>query len=126
MTVRMGPWSLRIAPRALAVTALLLLIACAVALAAISTGEFTVPAPDILTADLDQVALVRDEVPPTVVHGHATASSPARTHPVTFASRAGAVTGESSTAVVLPAGEIASLTSNEAGASTHASLSSAP
>lgn len=50
MNVRMGPWSLRVAPRALAVTALLLVIACAAALAAISTGEFFVSVPDILTA----------------------------------------------------------------------------
>ncbi|MFD2353698.1 hypothetical protein ACFSTC_37230 [Nonomuraea ferruginea] len=50
MNVRLGPWSMRLAPRSLAVTALLLLIACAVAVAAISTGEFTVPVPDILAA----------------------------------------------------------------------------
>ncbi|MFG1944832.1 FecCD family ABC transporter permease [Nonomuraea sp. NPDC048826] len=50
MNVRLGPWSIRLAPRALAVTVMLLLIACAVAVAAISTGEFTVPVPDILAA----------------------------------------------------------------------------
>jgi len=50
MTVRLGPWSIRLAPRALAVTLLLLLTACVVAVAAISTGEFTVSVPDILTA----------------------------------------------------------------------------
>lgn len=50
MTVRLGPWSFRLAPRALAVTAALLVTACVVAVAAISTGEFTVAVPDILAA----------------------------------------------------------------------------
>lgn len=50
MTVRLGPWSLRLAPRALTVTAALLVTACVVAVAAISTGEFTVAVPDILAA----------------------------------------------------------------------------
>ncbi|MEV4114695.1 iron chelate uptake ABC transporter family permease subunit [Nonomuraea sp. NPDC049695] len=50
MTVRVGPWSVRLAPRALAVSAALVAIACAVTVAAISTGEFTVPVPDIVSA----------------------------------------------------------------------------
>lgn len=50
MNVRVGPYSVRLAPRALLVTAALLLVACVVAVAAISTGEFTVPVPDIITA----------------------------------------------------------------------------
>ncbi|MEU8398387.1 iron chelate uptake ABC transporter family permease subunit [Nonomuraea sp. NPDC048892] len=50
MNVRVGPWSLRLAPRALLVTALLVLTGSCVAVAALSTGEFTVPVPDILGA----------------------------------------------------------------------------
>lgn len=50
MNVRVGPWSLRLAPRALLVTALLVLTGFCVAVAALSTGEFTVPVPDILGA----------------------------------------------------------------------------
>ncbi|WP_049559724.1 FecCD family ABC transporter permease [Nonomuraea sp. SBT364] len=50
MTVRVGPWSVRLAPRALLTGVLLLLVACAVAVVAISTGEFTVPVPDVLAA----------------------------------------------------------------------------
>ncbi|MEV0229292.1 iron chelate uptake ABC transporter family permease subunit [Nonomuraea sp. NPDC050786] len=50
MTVRVGPWSVRLAPRALAVSAALVVIACAVTVAAVSTGEFTVPVPDIVSA----------------------------------------------------------------------------
>ncbi|GAA3210224.1 FecCD family ABC transporter permease [Nonomuraea helvata] len=50
MTIRVGPWSVRLAPRALAVSAALVVIACAVTVAAISTGEFTVPVPDIVSA----------------------------------------------------------------------------
>ncbi|GAA1662083.1 iron chelate uptake ABC transporter family permease subunit [Nonomuraea maheshkhaliensis] len=50
MNVRVGPWSLRLAPRALLVTALLVLAGFCVAVAALSTGEFTVPVPDILGA----------------------------------------------------------------------------
>ncbi|MEV4009913.1 iron chelate uptake ABC transporter family permease subunit [Nonomuraea angiospora] len=50
MTVRVGPWSVRLAPRALLVGAVLVLVACAVTVAAISTGEFTVPVPDIVSA----------------------------------------------------------------------------
>ncbi|MBE1592430.1 FecCD family ABC transporter permease [Nonomuraea angiospora] len=50
MTIRVGPWSVRLAPRALLVGALLVVVACAVTVAAISTGEFTVPVPDIVSA----------------------------------------------------------------------------
>ncbi|WP_433441388.1 FecCD family ABC transporter permease [Nonomuraea sp. CA-141351] len=50
MTIRVGPWSVRLAPRALIVGAALVVIACAVTVAAISTGEFTVPVPDIVSA----------------------------------------------------------------------------
>ncbi|TMR91398.1 FecCD family ABC transporter permease [Nonomuraea basaltis] len=50
MTIRVGPWSVRLAPRALLIGLALVLVACAVAVAAISTGEFTVPVPDIVTA----------------------------------------------------------------------------
>ncbi|MGW0485681.1 FecCD family ABC transporter permease [Nonomuraea sp. NPDC003214] len=50
MTVRVGPWSVRLAPRALLTGALLLLAAVAVSVVAISTGEFTVPVPDVLAA----------------------------------------------------------------------------
>lgn len=50
MTIRLGPWSVRLAPRALLVGALLVVVACAVTVAAISTGEFTVPVPDIVSA----------------------------------------------------------------------------
>ncbi|MET7335214.1 iron chelate uptake ABC transporter family permease subunit [Nonomuraea sp. NPDC005650] len=50
MTVRVGPWSVRLAPRALLVGAALVVVACAVTVAAISTGEFTVPVPDIVSA----------------------------------------------------------------------------
>ncbi|GGO73527.1 FecCD family ABC transporter permease [Nonomuraea cavernae] len=48
--VRLGDWSLRVAPRALLVWVLLVLTAFAVAVLAISTGEFTVPVPDVLAA----------------------------------------------------------------------------
>ncbi|MGW0803238.1 FecCD family ABC transporter permease [Nonomuraea sp. NPDC002799] len=50
MTVRVGPYSLRLAPRALLVGGALVLIACAVTVAALATGEFTVPVPDIVSA----------------------------------------------------------------------------
>ncbi|MEQ4721642.1 iron chelate uptake ABC transporter family permease subunit [Nonomuraea sp. B19D2] len=50
MTIRVGPWSVRLAPRALVVGAALVAVACAVTVAAISTGEFTVPVPDIVSA----------------------------------------------------------------------------
>ncbi|MFI7640168.1 FecCD family ABC transporter permease [Nonomuraea sp. NPDC049400] len=50
MTIRVGPWSVRLAPRALIVGAALVAVACAVTVAAISTGEFTVPVPDIVSA----------------------------------------------------------------------------
>lgn len=50
MTIRVGPWSVRLAPRALLVGAVLVVVACAVTVAAISTGEFTVPVPDIVSA----------------------------------------------------------------------------
>ncbi|WP_246610393.1 iron chelate uptake ABC transporter family permease subunit, partial [Nonomuraea rhizosphaerae] len=46
----MGPWSARLAPRAMAVGMLLLLAAFAVSVAAIATGEFTVSVPDVLSA----------------------------------------------------------------------------
>ncbi|WP_240197555.1 FecCD family ABC transporter permease, partial [Nonomuraea lactucae] len=52
--MRLGPWSVRAAPRALAVGLLLVLVAFAVAVAAISTGEFTVPVPDVLAAVFGQ------------------------------------------------------------------------
>ncbi|WP_433236175.1 FecCD family ABC transporter permease [Streptosporangium sp. CA-135522] len=48
--VRLGPWSLRLAPRSAAVGAVLLLVAAAVSVAALSTGEFTVPVRDVVTA----------------------------------------------------------------------------
>ncbi|MBF8192242.1 iron chelate uptake ABC transporter family permease subunit [Nonomuraea sp. K274] len=50
MTVRVGPWSVRLAPRALLVGTVLVLVGCAVTVAAISTGEFTVPVPDVVAA----------------------------------------------------------------------------
>lgn len=50
MNVRVGPWSIRLAPRALLVTALLVVAGFCVTVAALSTGEFTVPVPDILDA----------------------------------------------------------------------------
>ncbi|MEV5500003.1 iron chelate uptake ABC transporter family permease subunit [Nonomuraea fuscirosea] len=50
MNVRVGPWSVRLAPRALFVTALLVVAGFCVTVAALSTGEFTVPVPDILDA----------------------------------------------------------------------------
>ncbi|MBB5779401.1 FecCD family ABC transporter permease [Nonomuraea jabiensis] len=50
MTIRVGPWSVRLAPRALLAGAVLVVVACAVTVAAISTGEFTVPVPDIVSA----------------------------------------------------------------------------
>ncbi|MCK2220498.1 iron chelate uptake ABC transporter family permease subunit [Actinomadura sp. ATCC 31491] len=50
MNVRVGPWSLRLAPRALLVGLCLILAGFAVTVAALSTGEFTVPVPDIVQA----------------------------------------------------------------------------
>ncbi|MEV0585721.1 iron chelate uptake ABC transporter family permease subunit [Nonomuraea sp. NPDC050310] len=50
MIVRFGPWSVRLAPRAVVVTLALLLLAAAVSALALSTGEITVPIPDILAA----------------------------------------------------------------------------
>ncbi|MGW2154485.1 FecCD family ABC transporter permease [Nonomuraea sp. NPDC001699] len=50
MTVRVGPWSVRLAPRSLLVCAALVAIGCGVAVAAIATGEFTVSVPDVLDA----------------------------------------------------------------------------
>ncbi|MFG1970261.1 FecCD family ABC transporter permease [Nonomuraea fuscirosea] len=50
MNVRVGSWSVRLAPRALLVTALLVVAGFCVTVAALSTGEFTVPVPDILDA----------------------------------------------------------------------------
>ncbi|MEU8252027.1 iron chelate uptake ABC transporter family permease subunit [Nonomuraea sp. NPDC048916] len=48
--VRLGPWSLRLAPRALLVSLVLVLAGFVVAVLAISTGEFTVPVPDVPAA----------------------------------------------------------------------------
>ncbi|SEG85799.1 iron complex transport system permease protein [Nonomuraea solani] len=50
MNVRVGAWSVRLAPRALLVTAILLAVGFGVTVAALSTGEFTVPVPDIVNA----------------------------------------------------------------------------
>ncbi|KAB8192608.1 iron chelate uptake ABC transporter family permease subunit [Nonomuraea phyllanthi] len=50
MTIRLGPWSVRLAPRALVVGLALVVVACGVTVAAISTGEFTVPVPDVVSA----------------------------------------------------------------------------
>ncbi|MEU7748754.1 iron chelate uptake ABC transporter family permease subunit [Nonomuraea sp. NPDC049158] len=50
MSIRFGPWSVRLAPRALLVALVLVLLAFAVTVAAISTGEFTVSVPDVLSA----------------------------------------------------------------------------
>lgn len=49
-SVRVGGWSVRLAPRAAVVGLALVVTAVAVSLVAISTGEFTVPVPDIVTA----------------------------------------------------------------------------
>ncbi|MEO3871341.1 iron chelate uptake ABC transporter family permease subunit [Nonomuraea sp. B12E4] len=54
MTVRVGPWSVRLAPRALLTCAALLAVLCVVSVAALSTGEFTVPVPDIAHAVFGQ------------------------------------------------------------------------
>ncbi|MGW4468860.1 FecCD family ABC transporter permease [Nonomuraea sp. NPDC004354] len=48
--VRLGPYSVRPAPRAVLVSIALLVAAVAIALVAVSTGEFTVPVGDILAA----------------------------------------------------------------------------
>jgi iron complex transport system permease protein len=50
VSIRFGPWSVRLAPRALVVGLALLLTAFAVSVAAIATGEFTVSVPDVLKA----------------------------------------------------------------------------
>ncbi|MFG1695977.1 FecCD family ABC transporter permease [Nonomuraea sp. NPDC049309] len=50
MNVRVGSWSVRLAPRALLVTIVLIVIGCAVSVAALATGEFTVPVSDIIDA----------------------------------------------------------------------------
>ncbi|MFI6597142.1 FecCD family ABC transporter permease [Nonomuraea sp. NPDC050536] len=50
MTIRFGSWSVRVAPRALVVGALLVAVAFAVTVVAISTGEYTVAVPDVLKA----------------------------------------------------------------------------
>ncbi|NUP00269.1 MAG: iron chelate uptake ABC transporter family permease subunit [Nonomuraea sp.] len=50
MTLRFGAWSVRLAPRSLIACAALAAVGCAVAVAAIATGEFTVSVPDILKA----------------------------------------------------------------------------
>ncbi|MFF4191948.1 FecCD family ABC transporter permease [Nonomuraea sp. NPDC001831] len=50
MTVRLGPWSVRLAPRSLLVCAALVAVGCGVGVAAIATGEFTVSVPDVLDA----------------------------------------------------------------------------
>ncbi|WP_344866079.1 FecCD family ABC transporter permease [Planomonospora alba] len=53
MTVlRIGPWSLRLSPRGLGAGAALVAAGVAVSLVALSTGEFTVPVPDIVDAVL--------------------------------------------------------------------------
>ncbi|MEV0615786.1 iron chelate uptake ABC transporter family permease subunit [Nonomuraea sp. NPDC050404] len=54
MNVRVGTWSLRLAPRALLVGLLLLMAGFLVTVAALSTGEFTVPVPDIVGAIFGQ------------------------------------------------------------------------
>ncbi|AQZ65069.1 ABC-type Fe3+-siderophore transport system, permease 2 component [[Actinomadura] parvosata subsp. kistnae] len=54
MNVRVGPWSVRLAPRALLVSVILVAIGFAVTVAALSTGEFTVPVPDIISAIFGQ------------------------------------------------------------------------
>ncbi|TDC08084.1 hypothetical protein E1267_11490 [Nonomuraea longispora] len=54
MTIRVGSWSVRLAPRALITGAALLVLACAVSVAALATGEYTVPVPDIVAAVLGQ------------------------------------------------------------------------
>ncbi|QFY08085.1 iron chelate uptake ABC transporter family permease subunit [Nonomuraea phyllanthi] len=54
MTIRLGPWSVRLAPRALVVGLALVVVACGVTVAAISTGEFTVPVPDVVSAIFGQ------------------------------------------------------------------------
>ncbi|MFE3448240.1 FecCD family ABC transporter permease [Nonomuraea sp. NPDC059194] len=48
--VRVGPYSMRLAPRALLVSLVLLAAAVVLALVAVSTGEFTVPVGEIVTA----------------------------------------------------------------------------
>ncbi|SDJ17870.1 FecCD family ABC transporter permease [Nonomuraea jiangxiensis] len=54
MTVRVGPWSVRLAPRALIACLGLVAALCVVSVAALSTGEFTVPVPDIVRAVFGQ------------------------------------------------------------------------
>ncbi|MER6945414.1 iron chelate uptake ABC transporter family permease subunit [Nonomuraea sp. NPDC000554] len=49
-SARLGPWSVRLAPRALLIGLVLVVAACAVTVVAISVGEFTVPVPDVLGA----------------------------------------------------------------------------
>ncbi|MER6829291.1 iron chelate uptake ABC transporter family permease subunit [Streptosporangium sp. NPDC000563] len=48
--LRLGSWSLRLPPRGLAAGAAVALLGLAVSLVALSTGEFTVPIPDIVAA----------------------------------------------------------------------------
>src|SRR5690606_15482433 len=62
---------------------------------------------------------------PSRVHGNAVAFRASRTHASTCEPARGAVTGASTTSVVAPVGEIASVTSNEASASTHLAILSA-
>ncbi|GAA3553575.1 iron chelate uptake ABC transporter family permease subunit [Nonomuraea rosea] len=54
MTIRVGSWSVRLAPRTLLIGAVLVVAACLVTVAALSTGELTVPVPDIVTAIFGQ------------------------------------------------------------------------
>ncbi|GGS63701.1 ABC transporter permease [Planobispora rosea] len=55
MTVlRLGPWSVRLSPRGIAVAAAMIVVGVAVSLVALSTGEFTVPIPDIVTSVFGQ------------------------------------------------------------------------
>ncbi|GIH79678.1 FecCD family ABC transporter permease [Planobispora longispora] len=51
MTVlRLGPWSVRLSPRGVAAAAAMTVVGVAVSLVALSTGEYTVPIPDIVTS----------------------------------------------------------------------------
>ncbi|MBG0829205.1 iron chelate uptake ABC transporter family permease subunit [Planomonospora sp. ID67723] len=52
--LRVGPWSLRLSPRGLTAGALLVVAGVAISLVALSTGEFTVPIPDIVDSVFGQ------------------------------------------------------------------------
>jgi iron complex transport system permease protein len=54
VNVRVGSWSVRLAPRALLVSVVLVVAGFLVTVAALSTGEFTVPVPDIVSAIFGQ------------------------------------------------------------------------